>query len=206
MRRTTLILALLIVTSSAEARVRAFRGMACKEMSPANLFIDYRGASGCSPFNQQFCNVGESVTLTARAFFYDFGCSPHTIVWNLGDGTVATGQTVEKRWAQMGVYRISVTITNPRQRFEIASEIRVGAAVPATPFTTQPLTSSTYRFSVLTAGSDSWEWDFGDGSSMVVVDSPTIDHEFPRSGQYVVTLRSCAGGEPVSQIVDVTIP
>ena len=93
---------------------------ACAPMSAINVFILIGGAvTGCTAASGS-CDVNEDIALAVGGFGYDFGCAPHTIVWNFGDGTAgvtaAQGTPVLHRFPAPGTYIISATVTNAQER------------------------------------------------------------------------------------------
>jgi PKD domain-containing protein len=102
----------------------------------ANVFFTYRKASNTCNQNRGTCVYGESITLTASGFNYDFGCSSHTFSWNSGDGATASGQTVSHSFVAGGSYSVRLTITNSSQPqgVTLTQSVAVGGSpAPPTP-------------------------------------------------------------------------
>ena len=128
--------------------------------------------------------VGQPVVLSVEA-----PGARHTVVWDFGDGTTATGTSVSHVWAAPGSYRVTARVTSetgsssasavvtvlpylppPTAAFDSPSSARVGTAV---------------MFTDASQGAATWLWNFGDGTSATTT---SASHTYPVPGTYVVTL------------------
>ena len=91
--------------------------------------------------------VGKGVTLDARASFDP--ANPNTTLaynWNFGDGTSASGATVEHTYKTAENYILTLTVTSPGGRHIVSKSINVTAQTPnyANPFVGFQPTGNTY--------------------------------------------------------------
>lgn len=111
--------------------------------------------------------------------------------WDLGDGTMATGETAVKTYANAGVYTVQLTVTGPGSSNSIMKSalISVSAPPPVADFSAAPTSGSaplTVNFTNTSTGSVSeWSWDFGDGNSS---NAENPSHSYTSAGTYAVVL------------------
>ncbi|HUP49876.1 MAG TPA: PKD domain-containing protein [Thermoanaerobaculia bacterium] len=106
----------------------------CLTMNALNVFVGYRNPSGSCDENHPTapCGTGETITLSAKAFGYDFGCANHSFTWNVG-GQVKMGQTVTHIFSNAASHPVSLTIGNSSQTFTATASIPVGGASTTPP-------------------------------------------------------------------------
>ena len=134
---------------------------------------------------------GAVMTLTATATS-DYG-DIVSYEWNLGDGSTASGSSVEHIYAESGVYIVSLEVTDELGIKSTQSGLaEVQDSSPNTNFIsdknegTSPLT---VQFTDQTTSYDdivSWSWSFGDGSELSTSTNPS--HVFLTQGEFTVTL------------------
>ena len=198
------------VTVTVPVKVAAPSGNgACGEMTPAKLFIVYSNASGscnqASPNSR--CQTGELVTFNVDAFNYNLGCATHTFSWDFGDGTTASGRSVQHKFNAEKTYSVKATISNGGEPLVLTVPVNtsgnpVGTVVHVD-FTVSPVAGipNAYYFTPIVDVPNvvtKWVWDYGDGSSETVNSSATTvrTHLFPSAGSHTVTLSaSDASGE-----------
>lgn len=136
-------------------------------------------STGCQlPFNVIFTNTTPNT---------------QTCTWDFGDGTSATGNTVNHAYQDYGAYTVGVSVTDnvgcssqiidsayihvlKTMAYSVAN-IQKGCA---------PLSISFWDTSFTTSPITQWTWDFGDGSPLS--NEPTPTHIYQDTGQYTVTL------------------
>ncbi|MBA3823653.1 MAG: PKD domain-containing protein [Ktedonobacterales bacterium] len=139
--------------------------------------------------------VTYSVT-TARAF----DGSPLTYTWNFGDNTTATGSTVTHTFTQVGDGDVALIVQDGRgTRSVVTLPVTIVAEVPVVHVTasTRQLAGAgavTFDASGSTAPASypnnriaRYQWDFGDGTTMLTI-SPRVSHTFSAPGSYTVTV------------------
>ena len=118
--------------------------------------------------------------------------------WDFGDGNTSVATTPTHRYAEPGVYTVSLTITTSVGDMTAKKDnyivVRSAGALRAN-FTfdtsggAMPYVDETVQFFDLSEAGrgeiTSWEWDFGDGSSSV---EQNPRHRFRNIGTYTVTL------------------
>lgn len=116
-------------------------------------------------------------------------------LWNFGDNTTASAQTVSHAFAAPGVYTVSLTVKNAFGQDTItrANLIQAGAP-PVAAFTASVQNGNaplTVQFTNQSQGEEvSYSWDFKDGSQSSET-SPS--HTFLSGGTYAVTLTAQNG-------------
>ncbi len=108
--------------------------------------------------------------------------------WNFGDGSTSTDQNPSHVYTTAGTYTVTLTASGPG-----GSNVETKTSyitVYKTDFSATPLTGTgtlTTTFTDLSTGSPtSWDWDFGDGTTLSGVKNPT--HTYSSGGPYTVTL------------------
>ncbi|PSP37296.1 hypothetical protein BRC71_09945 [Halobacteriales archaeon QH_7_65_31] len=114
--------------------------------------------------------------------------------WDFGDGTTATGQTPTHSYDDDGSYTVSLIVTDDDGATDSTTQtISVSNAPPTADVTATPDPAQTNKQITFDAGGssdsdgsiDSYEWDFGDGTTAT---GPTPTHSYSDSGSYDVTL------------------
>jgi PKD repeat protein len=140
--------------------------------------------------------MGNKITFDATGSHPVVG-SKLTYDWNFGDFTVASGPRVTHEFDQQGHGLVTLTVTDSRGAKAIAQVPVVivqslqPASVTASP-TSAPV-GTTFSFDASRTQPPSGEavavaWDFGDGSSMMTTQTPTISHIYTKPGHYTVTV------------------
>lgn len=140
--------------------------------------------------------MGSKITFDASGSHAVVG-SALTYDWNFGDFTVATGPRVTHEFDQQGHGLVTLTVTDARGAKAIAQAlvVIVQSLQPAS-FTATPQSATagtTVSFDATKTSPPTGEpvavaWDFGDGSPLVTVQTPTISHVYAKAGHYTVTV------------------
>lgn len=128
---------------------------------------------------------GKAITLSLNS---DSLVDGTDVVWNLGDGTQLTGQTVSHNYEANESFDITVSYQNGDGSAELTKSIKVSDAISGT-INTQ-VTGKTVVFSADLTGGDGeyfYQWDIGDGSDVTGAANPS--HDYEEFGQYPVVLR-----------------
>jgi len=136
---------------------------------------------------------GESIAFNASSS-YDLDGIIVSYFWDFGDGTNATGITVEHTYLDDGDYTVTLSITdNVGETDNTSSTKTVLNMVPIASFTESAETVYTSEIITFNASSSydpdglvvSFFWDFGDGTNATGI---TATHAFIEDGSYTVTL------------------
>lgn len=149
--------------------------------------------------------VGYTTSLTAML---TAGTNVH-FAWDLGDGTLTTGQTVTHRYTAAGNYLVVLTLSNSLGSQVITEEINIIDA-PIDKVTLQhngpTQLSQPTRFTVTTTSgtSISYLWDFGDGQTLVT-QTPVVSHLYHTADDFVVrlTAHNSQGSQQITTTVQV---
>jgi PKD repeat protein len=121
-----------------------------------------------------------------------------TYQWFFGDGNTGTGNTGTHTYTAIGDYTVTMIVTTPQGCIDTVIKNNYVHVVPdTTPYTvpdtiTVCLPPGTINVTDPTIGSNSWLWDFGDGSTSTQQDP---SHTYAAPGNYTVTLTTgMAGG------------
>jgi heat shock protein HslJ len=134
--------------------------------------------------------------------------------WNMGDGSVQNGPTIQHTYDQPGGYEVQLKVIDVAgQVDEAIHSIMINPVVEVTPPTAairapdfgntgQAVTFDGSASTQGTAAIDRYEWNMGDGS---VQNGPTVQHTYDQPGGYEVQLKviDAAGqvGEDVHSIM-----
>jgi len=124
--------------------------------------------------------------------FTDQSILPQTWLWDFGDGTTSTTQNPTHTYAALGVYTVTLTVTNGActnsvQRIIGASKQRPGFTAGSTVIcqgSQGTFTPSNYNPSITSA----LYWNFGDGVEIHDVSLTPVTHTYAGSGTYNVML------------------
>jgi len=114
--------------------------------------------------------------------------------WNFGDGTTATGAKVDHTYSTVGIYTITLTVTDSEGlTSQTTSAITITNAIPTAAFTksaeTVKVDELIYFDASESVDSDgsiaTYLWDFGDGNTSTEI---TTNHVYAEEGTYKVTL------------------
>ena len=130
--------------------------------------------------------LGETLSLTDAS---QADTSVVSWVWDFGDGQSGSGPAVSHSYASPGTYTLSLTITDARG-CSASQPATVSVAVPPTATLALSDTAGCAPLSIQAAGSgpvgsQSWAWDFGDGTT---ASQAVVNHSFAQAGTYAVSL------------------
>ena len=137
--------------------------------------------------------TNELISFNASASFDPDG-TVVSFFWDFGDGTNATGITIQHSFADNGTYLVTFTVTDDDNETAAISAIKNVANKPPIASFTESLTSVVVGEIIYFNASASFDpdgyivsylWEFGDGSNATGV---TTQHSFADNGVYNVTL------------------
>lgn len=122
-----------------------------------------------------------------------YGEGDHTVLWDFGDGTTSTENTVQHTFVDDGEFTVTLTVTGEDGQSASATQIITVNPTPAVALLTADVTEGpaplTVSFSAAgSSGSGDYEvsWDFGDGGTSSALSAP--QHTFSGPGEYTVIL------------------
>lgn len=131
---------------------------------------------------------GQFVTLLSASLN-----EPTRLVWDLGDGTRASGTSVRHAWTTPGTYRVRLTVENSEGSDSAFVDVAVARRVdpPISQFTqsaTEVLIGESVTFTNLSLNEPTrLVWNFGDDTT---ASGPTATKSWAKPGRYRVTLRA----------------
>jgi len=153
-------------------------------------------ATGPAPLSVQFTNTSQG--------------NPVSWSWNFGDGTTSTDQNPVHTFSAVGVYTITLTVTNQAGQTATATgtiEVVAQPVAPVPDFTASPRSGNaplTVTVADATVGTvTSWSWTFGDGVGTATGPGPHT-YTYQSVGTYTITLTvngPNGGGTATKQIV-----
>jgi len=148
-----------------------------------------------------------------------------TYDWDFGDGTTQTGVTqasVEHSFSQPGSYIVSVIARDAGGNASVPVQVTIEVATVNTPPTIDSVTPSASNvligqqvdFTVAATDADgdplTFDWDFGDGSTLTGVNGSSVQHSYGQAGNFNVTVIAHddrdGSSAPASVAVTVTEP
>jgi PKD repeat protein len=122
----------------------------------------------------------------------------HTIRWDLGDGTtVEDALSPTHTYPDDGLFNVSLTVTDMHgEGGDDWLTVTVENVAPEVGFYTDPaipepgeeVQFNAYLYDAGEEDTHTLEWDFGDGSPLLVTDQLTVTHTYAEEGEYTVTL------------------
>lgn len=160
-------------------------------------FVDFTFDSQCQNANVQFTPAPGVVISDVQSWF-----------WNFGDGLTSTQSNPQHIYTQAGNYNVSLTIVNTAGCSNTISHPISVLAEPVAAFTTNSPACSQLPVqfvnqSVAPAGYIvKWEWNFGDGQSLVVnyPANPSVTHTYSTYGSYNAVLTVTTNNGCISTI------
>ena len=119
------------------------------------------------------------------------GTPPIQYTWTFGDGSTGSGAAASHAYASAGTYAVNVAATDAVGSTAAATVSVTIAAPPSVSVSflpRAPNTSSAVVWGATVTGGNgpyTFSWNFGDGGRSTL---PSPVHEFPKAGQYSVTL------------------
>jgi len=166
------------------------------------------------PFNNFGCrdtvkvNISGAFSPTFQSTTNNAPCAPYTItffneslpasqvVWNFGDGTTGSGDTVNHTYLTPGNYQVSMTVTLANGCVGTTSEnVIINQPTGTLNYTGGNFCGNkTIAFDVSATNATSYTWEFGDGSTVTTAQS-TISHTYVLEGNYIpkVTINFSSG-------------
>jgi len=153
--------------------------------------------------------AGQRVTFTATATDPDDPPdTPFTYEWDFdNDGTAdATGNKATHTFAAVGVYTVTLTVTDSRgAKTEVQKKVTVAAAnnpprvtaltvAPTSPEVKQEITFTATATDPEGDEVTEYEWDFGDETPGETTDTNTVTHTYQKEGLYTVKVRAKDAG------------
>lgn len=132
----------------------------------------------------------DTLCMGATAIFSNISTPvPQTVLWNFGDGTSATLNTVSKSWDTSGNFNIKLVNQYAACADSVTRKITI-INKPSVNFKADDSASCiapfTVNFTNLSSNAINWEWNFGDGSTSTF-QNPS--HTYTSNGQYNVSLK-----------------
>jgi gliding motility-associated-like protein len=159
------------------------------------------------PFNNFGCldTIKVNITGEFKAHF-DLSdtlglCAPHTFtfynrdvpsvsaVWDFGDGTFGTGDTVTHTYASIGSYIVKLNVELPGGCKGVVQKL-VAVVQPGGSFSFNGgnfCGSQTVQFNAITSNADSLFWNFGDGT-ILHTKQDTVTHTYTKAGIFIPSL------------------
>ena len=141
----------------------------------------------------QTTSRGETIQFDATES-YDTDSIIASYTWDFGDGNTATGTEVDHTYTNIGIYTITLTVTDSEGlTSQTTSAITITNAIPTASFTksaeTVKVDEIIYFDASESVDSDgsiaTYLWDFGDGNTSTEI---ATNHVYSEEGTYKVTL------------------
>jgi hypothetical protein len=177
----------------------------CFPVTISDLSLTFTGDHGCSP--SVACKVGETITFRLDRLGGLAGCE--TVRWSFGGGKFEVGVVAQHTFAITGSHVVNAVVSTPANDAELAITAQVEVTgVPATCIpvcsASVPAAAST-RDAVNFTGTSTcpgsrYNWDFGDGMSILVTGqggTAVVPHVYGHAGVYSWKLTVIADAECV---------
>jgi len=150
-------------------------------------------------------DAGMAVTLSAES---QFGSTPLTYAWNLGNGNTSTAHTLTSTYSSPGTYTVTLTVTDVAG--ETASSSYTILVLPDPQVTVNSVSTVTANtsttFGAITTGGlapYSYAWNFGDGTQST---QQMPQHTFSGKGAYTVSVKvTDSAGYSTTSSVNITV-
>ncbi|WP_157822086.1 PKD domain-containing protein, partial [Salegentibacter salinarum] len=151
--------------------------------------------------DQNECNAQANFSLNPNAgcetpltvFFTDQSTLPDSWYWEFGDGNTSTAQNPIHSYTTYGVFTVKLTVTDTISGCSSSTEKVITNYKLSSDFTSNttfgcgPLTVD---FADSSVGAESWNWDFGDGTTST---EQNPSHTYTQPGTYTVALTTEGG-------------
>lgn len=158
------------------------------------------------PISDFDANIREGCADLTVQFSSEASPNSNTFEWTFegGSPSTSTEENPVVVYETAGIYRVSLMVSNPAGSDAFTQDnFIVVDDVPEVDFSVVQ-DQTTVSFVNQSSNGDSFEWDFGDGTTSIT-ESPV--HEYPSEGDYVVTLTATneCGTSIASQTISVTL-
>ena len=127
-------------------------------------------------------------------------------LWDLGDGTTSTAQSIAKTYSAAGTYTVKLTVTNASGSTTTTKTISATAIAPVANFSATPTSGTAplkVQFSDSSTNATSWSWNFGDGNTSTL-QNPS--NTYLKAGTFTASLiASGPGGASTAKTVTITV-
>lgn len=133
-------------------------------------------------------NPANGCAIPHTVFFTDQSTLPDTWFWDFGDGNTSTAQNPIHSYTSTGTFTVTLIVTDTIFGCSDTTTRNVNVALTNADFTGTPLFGCgplNVQFTNNSTDSDSWLWDFGDGTTSI---QQHPNHTYNTPGTYTVTL------------------
>jgi len=170
-----------------------------------------------APLAANFSYSPSSPNLAQTVSFSDStsgGTQPYSYTWNFGDGSTATGSTVDHAYSTAGTFTVVLTVKDSSSSQQTASSQKsLTVTSPPPPLTasfshspSSPQTQQAVMFTGSASGGTtpySFSWTFGDGGAGT---GSSVSHSYQSTGSYTVALTvTDSSGQKTSTSQTVTV-
>ncbi|MEI6060001.1 MAG: PKD domain-containing protein [Bacteroidota bacterium] len=177
---------------------------------------------GCTSEIQKVITIAPAMAVD---FLFDHRCEEHPVQfqpdasivtvalvntwhWDFGDGITSPLQAPQHTYATSGSFQVTLTISNASgcsssiTRPVVIIPKPVADFIVSTPVCSQAFTQFTSLSLAPLGYIVKWQWDFGDGTSVIVnsPSSPNVTHLYPNYGSYTAVLTVTTGDSCVNTI------
>jgi gliding motility-associated-like protein len=134
-----------------------------------------------------YCNPSR-VTFTSTV-----AGSPVGYIWTFGNGMVSNSKNPTITYTTAGTFNVTLLVIYSRNTSQVSKSITIHPAVTSTLAVDRDFICAPGAInftSTSSAGSPTYEWNFGDGSGIETTTSGSISHNFNNMGTFNVTLKA----------------
>ncbi len=166
-----------------------------------SIYLFYSTASGCTDTARvingiqvgskpkvNFSAAPRDVCASSKINFNDLSTgNPDQWLWLFGDGSKSLAKNPEHQYSDSGYFSVTLIATNNGcpDTLVIPKYVHIKAPIARYKYATDCSQQGHVVFTDKSIGANSWQWDFGDGTSSTIKNP---SHDYTLSGVYVVQL------------------
>lgn len=155
--------------------------------------------SGLSAGNNSPTRFGQTTRLTATIA----AGTNVSYLWDFGDGfSQQAGASIDRVYSAVGVFTARVTATNSLGSQSAATQVTITDIPPQADFVsnTPAWLADGVRLESVSSGTNlNYQWNFGDGSPLLLTTTAIVTHVYATPGAYTVTLQAANGAGTSTQ-------
>ncbi len=186
-------------TGTYTVKLKCF-GAGFEDETTETVIIELRPPDACFSTEYDTYSIEEEVHFENCSEYADF------FEWDFDDGNTSSSENPSHSYSTTGDYTVTLTTSANGMEAVASKTITIDVVLPEACFSTEYdiyIVGENVNFENCSSDADSYEWNFGDGTSHSSQENPT--HSYSSEGNYIVELTASAYGydDDLSKIIKI---